>query len=157
MYLWWWSIPRDVERPCSKYGHSLSGIRALPREEMMNWPPERKNTTDLAATLVCERPQKEGFGQPRPYLNHFEKITKPSPRRHYRRTRHFITIDYNSNTMPQFDLRNKDIQVWVGDGLVHRDAAKVMYSTVRYKAATLFGKECAYTSTAYCPTNTSIA
>ena len=27
--------------------------------------------------------------------------------------------------LQQFDLRNKDIQVWVGDGLVHRDAAKV--------------------------------
>ena len=27
--------------------------------------------------------------------------------------------------LQQFDPRNKDIQVWVGDGLVHRDAAKV--------------------------------
>ena len=68
-----------------------------PREEMMNWPPERKNTTDLGGHIGMRTSTKaKDLVRPRPCLNRFEKITKPSSRRHYRRTRHFITIDYNS-------------------------------------------------------------
>ena len=113
---------------------------------MMNWPPERKNTLDLGGHTVCERPQSEGFGPAKAMLtaskDHEAIVAATLP--HVA----FITIDYNSNMLQQFDPRNKDIQVWVARPVYRWPRS--LYSTVRYRAAMLFEGMRVYKHGVYC-------
>ena len=45
--------------------------------------------------------------------------------------------------LQQFDKRNRNIQIWVGHGLVPREEAKSAFLTVRCREEMPYGKECA--------------